>query len=505
MYFTLQPVKMPQSVATENREQHGLDSGTACAERYRLDCDERGGGGAAPDRSPCSPTNRQQAQRLPPSYGKTGRACLCAGCGGPIEDRYYLLAADQQWHTDCLRCCECKIALDNELTCFAKDGGIYCKEHYFRRFGVKKCGRCGTGIAAHEMVMRARSLVYHLTCFTCAMCSMALTTGDYFGMRDAQVYCRLHYETAVLASPEHTRHQGEHQPLPSSQQQQQSQQQHHPGLAPGYQGPLTPGPSPPCAPSGPVGFYNGMGVGVHKGRPRKRKGLDSVGDYCRGLGSVDGHLGLDGDGYVTQQSQRTKRMRTSFKHHQLRTMKSYFSLNHNPDAKDLKQLAQKTGLTKRVLQVWFQNARAKYRRSLLKKEQGGGDKSVGSPSGQGELMPGNSVSSPSTNGRSSPTSTTGGVPSLHGGCDTSSGSEQGSVIMGSPVGDDGSGSYTSEGLSYSELKNASELSPAVADEVLTISAMPARSPNHTLAGDCLPSPNALNGSVLKTNLVDIFN
>ncbi len=32
-------------------------------------------------------------------------------------------------------------------------------------------------------------------------------------------------------------------------------------------------------------------------------------------------------------------------------MKSYFALNHNPDAKDLKQLAQKTGLSKRVLQV----------------------------------------------------------------------------------------------------------------------------------------------------------
>lgn len=50
-------------------------------------------------------------------------------------------------------------------------------------------------------------------------------------------------------------------------------------------------------------------------------------------------------------NQRTKRMRTSFKHHQLRTMKSYFAINHNPDAKDLKQLSQKTGLPKRVLQV----------------------------------------------------------------------------------------------------------------------------------------------------------
>lgn len=47
-------------------------------------------------------------------------------------------------------------------------------------------------------------------------------------------------------------------------------------------------------------------------------------------------------------------------------MKAYFAMNHNPDAKDLKQLSQKTGLSKRVLQVWFQNARAKYRRTVCK-------------------------------------------------------------------------------------------------------------------------------------------
>jgi len=48
---------------------------------------------------------------------------------------------------------------------------------------------------------------------------------------------------------------------------------------------------------------------------------------------------------------RQKRLRTSFKQHQLRLLKSYFALNHNPDAKDLKQLSQKTGLGKRILQV----------------------------------------------------------------------------------------------------------------------------------------------------------
>jgi Homeodomain len=57
------------------------------------------------------------------------------------------------------------------------------------------------------------------------------------------------------------------------------------------------------------------------------------------------------DGTLAGGCGRQKRLRTSFKHHQLRSMKAYFALNHNPDAKDLKELAQKTGLTKRVLQV----------------------------------------------------------------------------------------------------------------------------------------------------------
>lgn len=67
---------------------------------------------------------------------------------------------------------------------------------------------------------------------------------------------------------------------------------------------------------------------------------------------IDMPFGRSGPGTPGMGSNsRTKRMRTSFKHHQLRTMKSYFAINHNPDAKDLKQLSQKTGLPKRVLQV----------------------------------------------------------------------------------------------------------------------------------------------------------
>lgn len=56
----------------------------------------------------------------------------CAGCGGHIADRYYLQAVDRQWHGSCLTCHSCKAQLDNELSCFYKDGHIYCKEDYYR-------------------------------------------------------------------------------------------------------------------------------------------------------------------------------------------------------------------------------------------------------------------------------------------------------------------------------------------------------------------------------------
>lgn len=79
--------------------------------------------------------------------------------------------------------------------------------------------------------------------------------------------------------------------------------------------------------------------------------MNSSDSYNMEMAFGPGGLSSSGGGNGGSSHQRTKRMRTSFKHHQLRTMKSYFHHNHNPDAKDLKQLSQKTGLPKRVLQV----------------------------------------------------------------------------------------------------------------------------------------------------------
>lgn len=59
---------------------------------------------------------------------------------------------------------------------------------------MKRCARCQAGISSSELVMRARDLVFHLHCFTCASCGTALAKGDQFGLRDGIIYCRPHYE-----------------------------------------------------------------------------------------------------------------------------------------------------------------------------------------------------------------------------------------------------------------------------------------------------------------------
>ncbi|XP_060519661.1 protein apterous [Cylas formicarius] len=299
---------------------------------------------------------------------------VCAGCGTRITDRYYLQAVERRWHATCLQCCQCRNSLDGDITCFSRDGNIYCKKDYYRLFGMKRCARCQATILASELVMRAKDLVFHVHCFSCEVCNAPLTKGDHFGMRAGSVLCRLHFEMPPIEIPPSGMF-GFHHPYAPSFPSPDFHSTMPPQAAP-------PPPSEP--PVGKVSFFNGAPGSTprQKGRPRKRKPKDLEGmtanldlnqEYLDiPFGRSPGTPGLHGS------NQRTKRMRTSFKHHQLRTMKSYFAINHNPDAKDLKQLSQKTGLPKRVLQVWFQNARAKWRRMMLKQEGKTGEKCSGS-------------------------------------------------------------------------------------------------------------------------------
>ncbi|UJR08229.1 hypothetical protein I4U23_012502 [Adineta vaga] len=68
------------------------------------------------------------------------------------------------------------------------------------------------------------------------------------------------------------------------------------------------------------------------------------------------------DRYDDQKQNRTKRIRTAFNEEQLQVLQTSFEIDQNPDGQELEHISQMIGLSKRVIQVWFQNTRARQKK-----------------------------------------------------------------------------------------------------------------------------------------------
>ncbi|XP_065220599.1 LIM/homeobox protein Awh isoform X2 [Planococcus citri] len=79
-------------------------------------------------------------------------------------------------------------------------------------------------------------------------------------------------------------------------------------------------------------------------------------------GTTSSDDGGDSEGYHSKN--KAKRVRTTFTEEQLQVLQANFQLDSNPDGQDLERIAQITGLSKRVTQVWFQNSRARQKKHL---------------------------------------------------------------------------------------------------------------------------------------------
>ena len=74
----------------------------------------------------------------------------------------------------------------------------------------------------------------------------------------------------------------------------------------------------------------------------------------------------------SQSKKKTKRMRTTFTEEQVQILQANFQIDSNPDGQDLERIAQITGLSKRVTQVWFQNCRARQKKYINSGKRGSG-------------------------------------------------------------------------------------------------------------------------------------
>ena len=235
--------------------------------------------------------------------------------------------------------------------------------------------------------MKARHCIFHLDCFRCTNCEVVLRKGDLFGMFDDVLYCRMHFEqvnqqqvaaAAALGLPPSA------PPPPGLHHPPASANAGDPETAAGgmFSSSFPPGPPPPGSYQPPPGHHFEPGWGPHPPPPPPPPGVEfpptvgpgsaSPGDFPfennneplkkrRGrkkrkvetFAAMNGYMegGFPGGPHDGAGSSKTKRARTSFKHHQLRIMKAHFQINQNPDSRELKMLSQKTCLDKKVLQV----------------------------------------------------------------------------------------------------------------------------------------------------------
>uniref|UniRef100_A0A8C3HD61 LIM/homeobox protein Lhx5 n=1 Tax=Chrysemys picta bellii TaxID=8478 RepID=A0A8C3HD61_CHRPI len=233
----------------------------------------------------------------------------CAGCERPILDRFLLNVLDRAWHIKCVQCCECKCNLTEK--CFSREGKLYCKNDFFRRFGTK-CAGCSQGISPSDLVRKARNKVFHLNCFTCMVCNKQLSTGEELYIIDENKFvCKEDY----LNSP--SLKEGSLNSVSSCTDR---------SLSPDLQDPMQ----------------------------------DDTKETDNSTSSDKETTNNENE----EQNSGTKRRgpRTTIKAKQLETLKAAFAATPKPTRHIREQLAQETGLNMRVIQVWFQNRRSKERR-----------------------------------------------------------------------------------------------------------------------------------------------
>ncbi|XP_078721704.1 LIM homeobox transcription factor 1-beta [Lampetra fluviatilis] len=238
---------------------------------------------------------------------------VCAGCARPIEDRFLLRVSDASWHERCLQCAACRQPLTR--SCYTRERRNYCRPDYDKLFG-RKCAGCMGSVAPSELVMRALESVYHLGCFSCCVCERPLRKGDEFVLKEGQLFCRPDYER-------------ERDMLSSA--------------------------SPDASDS------------------VKSEDEDGVKGSPGGAPGAKGGGGGGGSGSDEKDPKRPKRPRTILTTQQRRAFKASFEVSSKPCRKVRESLAAETGLSVRVVQVWFQNQRAKMKklaRRQIQQEQG---------------------------------------------------------------------------------------------------------------------------------------
>ncbi|KAL3867003.1 hypothetical protein ACJMK2_044244 [Sinanodonta woodiana] len=280
-----------------------------------------------------------------PQPTKKRRLSLCVGCGSQITDQFILrVAPDLEWHASCLKCADCNQFLDETCTCFVREGKTYCKRDYTRLFG-QRCDKCDTGFGKNDFVMRAKNKVYHIDCFRCVACSRQLIPGDEFALREDGLFCKADNDVMDRASNKDDNDVSD-VTSPGNNNNHNTENKNKVN----------------------------NNVNNNSSNNNKNNNINNNIDDEKGLSPTGRNeqvsTGKNGmRPHVHKSEQKPTRVRTVLNEKQLHTLRTCYNANPRPDALMKEQLVEMTGLSPRVIRVWFQNKRCKdKKRSILMKQ-----------------------------------------------------------------------------------------------------------------------------------------
>ncbi|XP_059550987.1 insulin gene enhancer protein ISL-1 isoform X1 [Myotis daubentonii] len=230
---------------------------------------------------------------------------LCVGCGNQIHDQYILRVSPDLEWH--AACLKC--AECNQYLDESCTCFVRDGKTYCKRDYIRlygiKCAKCSIGFSKNDFVMRARAKVYHIECFRCVACSRQLIPGDEFALREDGLFCRADHDVVERASL---------------------------------------GAGDPLSPLHPARPLQMAAEPISARQPALRP-------------------------HVHKQPEKTTRVRTVLNEKQLHTLRTCYAANPRPDALMKEQLVEMTGLSPRVIRVWFQNKRCKdKKRSIMMKQ-----------------------------------------------------------------------------------------------------------------------------------------